>query len=135
MNEENLKPHSFDKRTASERREIAKKAGRASGAARRQRKSIKEAILDAIYAETTEGTTVLDEMVAGMIRRVIKTGDPAALEKLMEYADKSPKRKREDEELKLKREAVGKAAERSDVEDLSILAELINGPDADDRVE
>ena len=40
-NEKNLVP--FDRRTESEQREIAKKGGQASGAARRRKKSLKEA--------------------------------------------------------------------------------------------
>ena len=41
-NEKNLVPN--DKRTPSERRENARKAGQASGAARRRKKSLKEAV-------------------------------------------------------------------------------------------
>lgn len=42
-NEENLKGHGFNERTANEAREIAKKGGKASGAARRKKKSMREA--------------------------------------------------------------------------------------------
>ncbi len=49
MNGENLKPYQFDKQTASEQREIAKKGGQASGAARRKKRDMKkllETLLD-----------------------------------------------------------------------------------------
>ena len=49
LNDDNLKPHQFDKKTASEQREIAKKGGQASGAARRKKRDIKkllETLLD-----------------------------------------------------------------------------------------
>ena len=135
MNDENLQNgkatqfQSGDKAARS-----GKKGGIRSGQVRRARKAVKEMVLDAIYTETETGSTVLEEMIGGVIRRAIKAGDPSAFEKIMEYADKSPKRKREEEELKIKREAVGKASARADIEDLSILAELINGTDADDQL-
>ena len=99
MNEQNL--IQFDKLTESQQREIRSKGGRASVKAKRQRKAIKTAILEAIYAETETGSTELEEMIGGMIRRVKKTGDPGTFEKIMEYVGKSPKDKREEEELKL----------------------------------
>lgn len=49
MNDDNLKPYQFDKKTASEQREIAKKGGQASGAARRKKRDMKkllETLLD-----------------------------------------------------------------------------------------
>jgi len=111
MNDQNLIP--ANRRSKTEARENGRKGGKASGEARKQRKAIKTAILDAIYAETPAGTTVLEEMVAGVISRVIKTGDPQALEKLMEYADKSPKRNREEAELKLKQAQAEQAEQTS----------------------
>ena len=132
MNDQNLRPIKLSHEEATKN---GRKGGLKKAENKQRREEIKNAILDCVYAETDAGGTVLEEMIGGMIKRVIKTGDPAAWEKLMEYANKSPKRKREDEELKIKREAVGKAEQRNDIEDLSILAELINGPDTDDRVE
>lgn len=53
MNNENLKPN--EARTPSERRELAAKAGRASGASRRRKKSMKEwaKILGALPIQVT----------------------------------------------------------------------------------
>ena len=50
-------------------------------------------------------------MIGGMIRRVKKTGDPGTFEKIMEYVGKSPKDKREEEELKLKKFQLDQAKE------------------------
>ena len=109
MNEQNL--IQFDKLTESQQREIRSKGGRASVKAKRERKAIKTAILEAIYAETETGSTELEEMIGGMIRRVKKTGDPGTFEKIMEYVGKSPKDKREEEELKLKKAQLDQAKE------------------------
>ena len=109
MNEQNL--IQFDKLTESQQREIRSKGGRASVKAKRERKAIKTAILEAIYAETETGSTELEEMIGGMIRRVKKTGDPGTFEKIMEYVGKSPKDKREEEELKLKKSQLDQAKE------------------------
>ena len=80
------------------------------------------------------------EQTLGMmivLRTAVKAaaGDKDARRDFMRMTGDDPDVAVREEELKIKREAVGKATERSDVEDLSILAELINGPDADDRVE
>ena len=111
MNDQNLIPG--NKRSPREARENGRKGGIKSGETRRRQKSVKESILAALYAETDAGTTVMDEMIAGLIRRVIKTGDQAAFEKLMEYAGKSRKDKREEAELKLK-QAQADRADRPD---------------------
>lgn len=127
MNEQNLRPGEYKLS-----QEEAKRGGKKSGAARRERKAVRQAILDAIYAETETGGTVLDDMIGGMIKRVIKTGDQAAFEKLMEYAKKSPKDKREEEELALRKAQLEqKTGDTTDIEDLRALAEMINEPDAD----
>lgn len=129
MNEQNLIPNKD--RTPSELREITSKGGKASGIARRKRKAVKQAILDAIYSETESGNLVLDDMIAGMIKRVKRMGDPAAWEKIMEYADMSPERKRMDAELDLKKSQVEKK-DSVDIEDLSRIWGSVNEPDTDD---
>lgn len=106
MNKKNLIPGQH-KLTVEEQ----SKAGKKSAEARRQRKAIKTAILEAIYAETETGSTELEEMIGGMIRRVKKTGDPGTFEKIMEYVGKSPKDRREEEELKLKKSQLDQAKE------------------------
>ena len=128
MNEQNLRPCEYKLS-----REEAKRGGKKSAESRRQRKAIKTAILEAIYAETEAGSTELEEMIGGMIRRVKKTGDPGTFEKIMEYVGKSPKNRREEEELELRKAQLEqKAGEVTDIEDLRALAEMINEPDADD---
>ena len=128
MNEQNLRPGEYKLS-----QEEAKRGGKKSAESRRQRKAIKTAILEAIYAETEAGSTELEEMIGGMIRRVKKTGDPGTFEKIMEYVGKSPKNRREEEELELRKAQLEqKAGEVTDIEDLRALAEMINEPDADD---
>ena len=128
MNEKNLIPGQH-RLTVEEQ----SKAGKKSVEVRRQRKAIKTAILEAIYAETEAGSTELEEMIGGMIRRVKKTGDAGTFEKIMEYAGKSPKSRREDEELQLRKAQLEqKSGDVTDIEDLRALAEMINEPDADD---
>ena len=51
MNDDNLKGHGFHERTESEQREIARKGGIASGEARRERKLIREALVERFDAE------------------------------------------------------------------------------------
>ena len=108
MNEQNLRPIRLSHEEATKN---GKKGGVKSVKAKRERKAIKTAILEAIYAETETGSTELEEMIGGMIRRVKKTGDPGTFEKIMEYVGKSPKDKREEEELKLKKAQLDQAKE------------------------
>lgn len=68
-NAENL--ISLNERTTSERREIARKGGKASGEARREKKLIRERILERM----TENDW--DEYIDGIIRRA-KEGDRSA---------------------------------------------------------
>lgn len=111
MNEQNLIP--FDKRTESEQREIRKKGGVKSGQVRRARKTVRQTVLDLLYTETDDGGTILEEMFIGAMKRAIKTGDPGAIEKVLEYAGLSRKDKREEAELKLK-QAQADRADRPD---------------------
>lgn len=69
-NEENLIGHGFHERTASEQREIARKGGKASGEARREKKLIRDRILERM----TENDW--DEFIDGIIERA-KKGDRA----------------------------------------------------------
>ena len=101
MNEQNLIPG--NRRSQSEARENGRKGGQASGRARREKKAVKQVILDALYSTAPSGMTVMEEMISGMIERVIQNGDQQTFEKVMEYAGMSPERKRKDAELKLKK--------------------------------
>ena len=53
-NEQNLSGHGFDERTASEQREIASKGGKASGEARRRKRSLREAMQTMLALELSE---------------------------------------------------------------------------------
>lgn len=53
-NEQNLSGHGFDERTASEQREIASKGGKASGEARRRKRSLREAMQTMLALDLSE---------------------------------------------------------------------------------
>ena len=53
-NEQNLSGHGFDEITASEQREIASKGGKASGEARRRKRSLREAMQTMLALELSE---------------------------------------------------------------------------------
>lgn len=53
-NEQNLNGHGFDERTASEQREIASKGGKASGEARRRKRSLREAMQTMLALDLSE---------------------------------------------------------------------------------
>lgn len=136
MNEQNLRVSS-----PSEARENGKKGGIASGAARRKRKAVRQAVLEFLYfTSPVSGLTEMEEMILGMMSRVKENGDPKAWDTLMEYAGMSPDGKRKEAELKLKREElemkkaqiVHDSEKDADIEDLSALAELLNEPDTED---
>lgn len=129
-NEKNLIPN--DQRTPSERRENAKKAGQASGAARRRKKAMRQAAsmllntpvptntqskliatvkeLLGIFGYDEKDATYQDALLAGIMLEAMK-GDVRAAEFIRDTAGESPAleiRKAElklhKEELKLKRE-------------------------------
>lgn len=105
MNDENLRNGKATQfRSGEEAARNGEKGGVASGKTRREKKAVRQVILDVLYADSPNGGTVLEEMISGMIERVSKTGDQNTFEKLMEYANMSPERKRKDAELKLKKD-------------------------------
>ena len=53
-NEQNLNGHGFDERTASEQREIASKGVKASGEARRRKRSLREAMQTMLALDLSE---------------------------------------------------------------------------------
>ena len=96
MNDENLVPNS--ERTPTERRELAKKAGIASGEARRAKKTAREiarAILDEITT-SKEGVeaTVRYAALKQQASKALK-GDIKATEFLIKVADEMPKQQAE----------------------------------------
>jgi hypothetical protein len=75
MNEQNLIPNS--ERTPSERQEIARKGGIASGEARREKKLAKQIAIDILNEQTTttkdgRKLTLKEAMVEGLIKKTIK---------------------------------------------------------------
>ncbi|MBQ7654527.1 MAG: phage terminase large subunit [Clostridia bacterium] len=114
MNEENLK--SFDKRTESEQREIAKKGGIASGKARRQKKTTsqlvntvlnskldgnKKKILKKNYSDLDESDcTVNALLIAGMVSAA-REGNVKAWQELQSYLDKAEKADEADQQYHL----------------------------------
>ena len=73
MNDENLRP--FSERTESEQREIRSKGGKASGEARRAKKTLADAIR-AVLDEELPGTNLTrrEAIVVKTLERVYKTG-------------------------------------------------------------
>ena len=94
---ENIKDHGFDKRTAGERRELAIKAGKASGAARRRKADFRKTLNMLLTAEieSEEWKPVLEALGVectlesalnmAMIRAGL-AGDVKAYEAIAKYA-------------------------------------------------
>ena len=85
-NEDNLKGHGFDERTAEEQREIARAGGIASGEARRRKRTLKE-IAEMLADEhitmrqpdgTTKDMTYDVALIQTMYRNAITKGDTQA---------------------------------------------------------
>ena len=86
-NEQNLIPG--NKRTLSERRALAKKAGIASGKARREKAEFKKLIEIALQEEYKDGMTNAEAMVISMISKALE-GDTKAFEVLRDTAGQKP---------------------------------------------
>lgn len=86
-NIENLKP--FSERTESEQRAIRKKGGKASGEARRRRKTFREMVEAALSAKGTMGETVGDDVVLSMIEACL-AGDVKAAAWLRDTRGEKP---------------------------------------------
>lgn len=106
-NNENLIP--MNERTTSEQREIQKKAGIASGVARRKKKELRARIQDALSTAVTnpkikskikkmgmdpEDATTFDAVVASLMSEAIMCQNVKAIAMLMDYAGESPAEKR-----------------------------------------
>lgn len=77
-------------RTPSERRENARKAGKASGEARRKKKAFRESLLMLLETENKDGKNYQDAVVVGLVKRAA-SGDPRAIELMLEIIGESPK--------------------------------------------
>lgn len=91
-NEHNLKPNS--ERTPSERRENARKAGKASGQARRKRKEFKEAIKTALTVLMEDNKTVQDIGIEALLNKFMQ-GDLKAFELVRDTIGEKPTDKQE----------------------------------------
>lgn len=85
--EENLIP--LSERTKAEQREIQKKAGKASGEARREKKQFQKAILAALDAVNEDGNTVLVNIIAAQVKKALN-GDTKAFEVLRDTSGEKP---------------------------------------------
>lgn len=105
MNDENLRNGKATQfQTGEKQARTARKGGIASGVAKRKRKAVRQAVLDALYSDAPSGGTEMEAGIAATIRRWQETGDPKCFDILMIYGGQSPDEKRRDSELKLKRE-------------------------------
>lgn len=109
---ENIKDHGFDKRTAGERRELAIKAGKASGEARRRKADFRKTLNLLLTAEidNKEWKPILDELgvectlESALLMAQIKqalNGDTKAATFVAKYSGQSP----ESDENRRNREA------------------------------
>lgn len=88
-NEKNLKPNSA--RTPKEREELARKAGQASGKARREKKTAREyaiAVLEGYVKD--KDITLKDAMMQKLIQRAITDIDLNAIKYILELIGESP---------------------------------------------
>lgn len=94
-NEKNLKPNS--ERTPTERKELARKAGKASGKARLAKKTAREYAIAALEATTKDNEgkliTLKDVMIQKVIAKAIKEGDLNAVKYIVELIGESPSQK------------------------------------------
>lgn len=96
-NEKNLVLNS--ERTPEERREIARKGGKASGVSRSFRSAVKKRI--------RENPELINEMIDSLIEMATEEHDLKAMELLIELAGESPRQmeiKIKQQELKIKKE-------------------------------
>ena len=120
---ENIKDHGFDKRTADERRELAIKAGKASGAARRQKADFRKTLNMLLTAEieSEEWKPVLEALGVectlesalnmAMIREGL-AGNVKAYEAIAKYAGQSRQTDADDEEQKIRTERAKRARDQ-----------------------
>lgn len=110
---ENIKDHGFDKRTAEERRELAIKAGKASGAARRRKADFRRTLNMLLTSEidSEEWKPVLEAlgvectlesaMLMAQIKEAVK-GNTKAAYFVAQYAGQNGQTEADDEEQRAK---------------------------------
>ena len=80
--------------TPEERVKSARKAGKASGEARRNRKTMKEALLAILDTPGEDGMTLRESIVAAIVKRA-KTGDITAFTTIRDTIGEKPADKQE----------------------------------------
>lgn len=120
---ENIKDHGFDKRTAEERRELAIKAGKASGEARRRKADFRKTLnmLLTTKIDSPEWTPVLEAMglestlESALNMAMIKeglAGNVKAYEAIARYSGQSDRTAADEKEQEAKTEQMRAQAER-----------------------
>lgn len=120
---ENIKDYGFDKRTAEERRELAIKAGKASGEARRRKADFRRTLnmILTTKIDSPEWTPILEAMGvestlesavnAAMIKEAL-SGNVKAYEAIARYSGQSDRTAADEEEQAAKTEQMKAQAER-----------------------
>lgn len=146
---ENIKDHGFDKRTAEERRELAIKAGKASGEARRRKADFRKTLnmLLTTKIDSPEWTPILEAMGlestlesavnAAMIKEAL-SGNVKAYEAIARYSGQSGKTAADEEEQAAKTEQMRAQTEKitgnnMEVEDLEDIEEEIYGEGSQEK--
>ena len=119
-NYENIKDYGFDKRTADERRELAVKAGKASGEARRRKADFRKTLNMLLTAEIDNGEykpvleslgvecTLESAILMAQIKEAI-AGDTKAATFIAKYSGQSQQTVADDEEQKIRTERAKRA--------------------------
>lgn len=110
---DNIKNHGFDKRTADERRELAIKAGKASGEARRKKADFRKVLNALLTAEIDNeewtpflrslglDSTLEAAVNAAMIREAL-AGNVKAYEAIAKYSGQSINTDKDDQEQEMR---------------------------------
>lgn len=119
---ENIKDHGFDKRTADERRELAIKAGKASGKARKRKADFRRTLNLLLTAEVNNDMTPIlhqlgleSTLETAMLMAQIKEamqGNTKAAYFVAEYAGQSGQTEADDKEQKIRTERAQRAKEQ-----------------------
>lgn len=120
---ENIKDYGFDKRTAEERRELARKAGKASGEARRRKADFRKTLNRLLTAEidSPEWTPLLESLGLestletalnmAMIKKGLE-GDVKAYEAVARFAGQSAQTEADEEEQHIRTDRAKRARDQ-----------------------
>ena len=153
-NNENLKGHGFHERTASEQRKIAIAGGKASGEARRRKADFRKTlnILLTTKIDSPEWTPILESLGLdstlesavnmAMIKQAL-AGNVKAYEAIAKYSGQTEKTEADQEEQKIRTEAMKEKARKDDKSDeiaemlknVQTMTDIINHPVQDRNIE